>query len=138
MIHTANLMVSGGMAPATEYPNGSGGGGLQSGQNIGGRPPTRKSQIIEEDEEDDEVEEVDAFSGAEEEPTDSEQDGKPSLAPAPDIPSPSHPPRSSSLKRPSSKATKPTATAESTDSDGDGKDDQKDNTSTPVVSPKTK
>lgn len=150
MIHTANLMVSGGLSPAAEHPNsggnGGGGGGLQPSQNVVSRPGTRKSQIIEEDEEaeeaeDEEVEEVDAFSGAEEEPTDSEQDAKPSLAPAPDLPSPSHPPRSSSLKRPSSKPNEPsgsaTATAESTDSNGE--DDQKDNASlTPVASPKTK
>lgn len=142
MIHTANLMVSGGMAP-TEYPNGS----MNPEESTAPRPTTRKSQIIEEEEgpEDEEVEEVEAFSAAEEEPSSSSEvakpddntkaestddsasgrHGKPTLAPAPDIASsPQRPPRSSSLR-----AVKSMAATESTD-----EDDYKDSSSlTPVA-----
>lgn len=145
MIHTANLMVSGGMTP-TEYPNGS----MNPEESTAPRPTTRKSQIIEEEEnpEDEEVEEVEAFSAAEEEPSSpsevakpddntkaestddsaSGRHGKPPLAPAPDITSsPQRPPRSSSLR-----AVKSTAATESTD-----EDDHKDSSSlTPVASAK--
>lgn len=126
MVHTANLMVSGGMA-ADESPNGD----LAPGEAAAAaapRPTTRKSQIIEEeeDDEDEEIEEVDAFSGAEEEPSD--EDGKPSLAPPLDITSsPQRPPRSSSLR-----VTKPEAAASI-----HSEDDKKDSASlTPVASAK--
>jgi len=129
MVHTANLMVSGGMA-GTEFP----GGAIVPESAAATRSTARKSQIIEEEEdaEDEEIEEVDAFSGPEEEPSSptvrKAADGKPSLAPAPDIhSSPSRPPRSSSLR-----AARPSVVAESTD-----EDDQKDNASlTPVASAK--
>ena len=106
------------------------------------RPATRKSQIIEEeeDDEDEEIEEVDAFSGTEEEPVSPSElakpddsafgpDGKPGLAPPLDITSsPNRPPRSSSLRV----TTKP-ETAASIHSE----DDKKDRASlTPVASAK--
>ncbi|GAB1202733.1 hypothetical protein APSETT445_001354 [Aspergillus pseudonomiae] len=114
MVHTANLMVSGGMA-APEFPRS--GAAIVETSNAA-RPVARKSQIIEEDiEEDEDIEEVDAFTGTEEEPgsptemkTDehigleyasdlSGRSSKPVLAPAPDLDtSPLRPPRSSSLK----------------------------------------
>jgi serine/threonine protein kinase len=61
MIHTSNLMVSGGGIVSSPVP-----GQLASGSDIAaGRPATRKSQIIEEEEDDDgideEIEEVDEF-----------------------------------------------------------------------------
>ena len=136
MIHTTNLMVSGGMA-TDESPNDDLAAG-EAAAAAAARPTTRKSQIIEEeeDDEDEEIEEVDTFSGAEEEPVspselakpDDSQDGKPSLAPAPDITSsPQRPPRSSSLR-----VTKP-ETATSIHSE----DDKKDSASlTPVASAK--
>ncbi|KKK17943.1 hypothetical protein P175DRAFT_0494394 [Aspergillus ochraceoroseus IBT 24754] len=110
MVHTANLMVSGGI-PGSEFPNGD----ISSLK--ANRPATRKSQIIEEEEDlegEDEYEEVDTFTGTEEEPTsptsitkpeDLALDGspgrnrKPILEAAPDLDSsPLRPPRSSSLK----------------------------------------
>ena len=136
MIHTTNLMVSGGMA-TDESPNDDLAAG-EAAAAAAARPTTRKSQIIEEeeDDEDEEIEEVDTFSGAEEEPVspselakpDDSQDGKPSLAPAPDITSsPQRPPRSSSLR-----VSKP-ETATSIHSE----DDKKDSASlTPVASAK--
>jgi hypothetical protein len=78
------------------------------------RPAARKSQIIEEEEDaEDEYEEVDTFTGTEEEPASpigvinsdlsgagfSDQPSKPVLEPAPDLDSsPLRPPRSSSLR----------------------------------------
>ncbi|KAL4914034.1 hypothetical protein BDW62DRAFT_204974 [Aspergillus aurantiobrunneus] len=110
MVHTANLAVSGGMT-ASEYPNGDirAEGALKAA-----RPATRKSQIIEEEEDaEDEYEEVDTFTGTEEEPASpigvvsSEhpyadnlpERSQPVLEPAPDLDSsPLRPPRSSSLR----------------------------------------
>nr|XP_001399085.2 protein kinase [Aspergillus niger CBS 513.88] len=114
MVHTANLMVSGGMA-STEYPNGDIG--------IGGpavaaaaRPGARKSQIIEEEEDmEEDIEEVDTFDGLDEGPgspvdsTASEDHtgaghlmgsslgriGKPTLAPAAELESTPRPPHTS-------------------------------------------
>ncbi|KAF9886217.1 hypothetical protein FE257_011940 [Aspergillus nanangensis] len=114
MIHTANLMVSGGMA-STEHPNGN--IGVGEATKTTARPAARKSQIIEEEEdmEDEDIEEVDTFTVTEEDPgspVDEDQiataitgdspgrDRKPVLAPAPEIDSPLRPPRSSSLKAP--------------------------------------
>ncbi|OJJ89530.1 non-specific serine/threonine protein kinase [Aspergillus glaucus CBS 516.65] len=124
MVHTANLMVSGGMA-GTEFPSGA----IVPESAAAARPTARKSQIIEEEEdaEDEEIEEVDAFSGPEEEQS-SPTLRKAFLAPAPDIhSSPSRPPRSSSLR-----AARPPVVSESTD-----EEDQKDSASlTPVASAK--
>ncbi|KAH8422906.1 non-specific serine/threonine protein kinase [Aspergillus melleus] len=115
MSHTANLMVSSGIA-APEFPHD--GIAVAAGA---ARPAARKSQIIEEEEDmedDDDFEEVDAFTGTEDEPGSpidvvSSDDNlktvsltgspgrncKPALAPAPDLDtSPLRPPRSSSLK----------------------------------------
>ncbi|KAF7597440.1 hypothetical protein BBP40_003687 [Aspergillus hancockii] len=112
MVHTANLMVSGGMA-APEFPRS-----VAETSASAARPAARKSQIIEEDGEGEDIEDVDAFTGTEEEPgspTELKADdhfgientgdlsgrscSKPSLAPAPDFDtSPLRPPRSSSLK----------------------------------------
>ncbi|KAE8163175.1 serine/threonine protein kinase [Aspergillus tamarii] len=65
MVHTTNLMVSGGMA-APEFPRS---GATVAETSSAARPVARKSQIIEEDiEEDEDIEEVDAFTGTEEEP----------------------------------------------------------------------
>ncbi|KAL4808544.1 hypothetical protein BDV18DRAFT_101401 [Aspergillus unguis] len=106
LIHTANLMASGGMA--SEYPNGVDPPALKAA-----RPATRKSQIIEEEEDaEGEYEEVDAFTGTEDEPAsptgvisdhaDAENTPghkQPVLEPAPDLDSsPLRPPRSSSLR----------------------------------------
>ncbi|XHG05276.1 hypothetical protein AWENTII_008516 [Aspergillus wentii] len=125
MIHTANLMVSGGMA-APEFPNG----GVSTGEPsaAAGRQP-RKSQIIEEEEdmEDEDIEEVDTFGGPEDQ--DIGDPGSPveivksedtskiditsGLAPAPDLDtSPLRPPRSSSLR-----VSKDEAAAESAQQD---------------------
>ncbi|KAK1138894.1 hypothetical protein N8T08_001683 [Aspergillus melleus] len=118
MSHTANLMVSSGIA-APEFPHD----GIAVAAPAAGaaRPAARKSQIIEEEEDmedDDDFEEVDAFTGTEDEPgspidvvnsddnlktvslTGSPgRNCKPALAPAPDLDtSPLRPPRSSSLK----------------------------------------
>ncbi|KAL4900582.1 hypothetical protein BDW74DRAFT_94335 [Aspergillus multicolor] len=106
MVHVANLMASGGLT--SEYPDG----GIPSLK--AARPTTRKSQIIEEEEDaEDEYEEVDAFTGTEEEPASptgavgselSDLDnslgrGQSVLEPAPDLDSsPLRPPRSSSLR----------------------------------------
>jgi hypothetical protein len=63
MIHTANLLVSGGMGTPGLPPNLQGSG--ESG-NAAGRSTTRKSQIIEEEDiADEEIEEVEAFSSPE-------------------------------------------------------------------------
>ncbi|KAI9373303.1 serine/threonine protein kinase [Aspergillus egyptiacus] len=111
MVHTANLMVSGGVA-SSEYPNGN--IRMDGASRKAARPATRKSQIIEEEEDaEDEYEEVDTFTGTEEEPaspvgvanphhpdTDKarERNPKPTLEPAPDLDSsPLRSPRSSSL-----------------------------------------
>ncbi|KAI9039091.1 non-specific serine/threonine protein kinase [Aspergillus affinis] len=118
MSHTANLMVSSGIA-APEFPHDE----IAVAAPAAGaaRPAARKSQIIEEEEDledDDDFEEVDAFTGTEDEPGSpidvvSSDDNlktvsltgspgrncKPALAPAPDLDtSPLRPPRSSSLK----------------------------------------
>ncbi|KAL1998268.1 hypothetical protein VTN02DRAFT_6496 [Thermoascus thermophilus] len=104
MLHTANLMASGGIGTPTLQPGSNG--------NSSGRARARKSQIIveEEDGEDDEYEEVESPSLVEgtgiagdisQEEKGKGPDGvphKPVLAPAPDLcSSPSRPPRSSSL-----------------------------------------
>ncbi|PWY76198.1 serine/threonine protein kinase [Aspergillus heteromorphus CBS 117.55] len=114
MIHTANLMVSGGMT-GPEYPNGDLGVGGPAVTTTT-RATGRKSQIIEEEEDmEEDIEEVDTFECAEEEPgspvefmsaeehpsTDHteelpEQTRKPTLAPAPELDSSPRPPRSSS------------------------------------------
>ncbi|KAL4779099.1 hypothetical protein BJX76DRAFT_341790 [Aspergillus varians] len=111
MVHTANLVAPGGMI-ASEYPNGN--AGIDGPSLKAARPATRKSQIIEEEEDaEDEYEEVDTFTGTEEEPASpigvasSEypspdnlpQRSPPILEPAPDLDSsPLRPPRSSSLR----------------------------------------
>lgn len=107
MVHTANPVAAGGMAP--EFPNDGDAAALKTT-----RPATRKSQIIEEEEDaEDEYEEVDTFTGTEEEPIspvgvgsdplDSENSPEPNqpvLEPAPDLDSsPPRPPRSSSLRK---------------------------------------
>jgi hypothetical protein len=110
MLHVANLVASGGMT--SEYPNGD--VRMDVPAIKAARPTTRKSQIIEEEEDpEDEYEEVDAFTGTEEEPASpigvvsselSDLDharsrGQPVLEPAPDLDSsPLRPPRSSSLR----------------------------------------
>ncbi|KAL4975750.1 hypothetical protein BDW66DRAFT_64379 [Aspergillus desertorum] len=110
MLHVANLVASGGMT--SEYPNGD--IRIDVPALEAARPTTRKSQIIEEEEDaEDEYEEVDAFTGTEEEPgsptggVSSELSGpdrtcnrgQPVLEPAPDLDSsPLRPPRSSSLR----------------------------------------
>lgn len=108
MIHTANLMASGGMGTPT-FPGSEGPGNVKT------RPRTRKSQIIEEEEDvEDEHEDVDSPSVVEgtviEGAGKSEDDGddkgkgpqkdhKPVLAPAPELgSSPIRPPRSSSQR----------------------------------------
>ncbi|KAJ5084363.1 hypothetical protein NUU61_008942 [Penicillium alfredii] len=131
MIHTANLMVSGGMvgSPVPGQPKGAG-----EAEPAAARPAARKSQIIEEEEdmeeiEEEDIEEVDDFDGFEEDPgtpgdavipedqleddvakasaeqTDPASSRKPALAPAPELESsPVRPPRSSSLRSPPPKA----------------------------------
>ncbi|KAL3434754.1 kinase-like domain-containing protein [Aspergillus tetrazonus] len=110
MLHVANLVASGGMT--SEYPNGD--VRMDVPAIKAARPTTRKSQIIEEEEDpEDEYEEVDAFTGTEEEPASptgvvsselSDPDhahsrSQPVLEPAPDLDSsPLRPPRSSSLR----------------------------------------
>ncbi|BCR97689.1 non-specific serine/threonine protein kinase [Aspergillus luchuensis] len=114
MVHTANLMVSGGMT-STEYPNGDIGVG---GPAVAAAPRsgTRKSQIIEEEEDmEEDIEEVDTFDGLDEGPgspvdsTASEdhtgaghlagssfgRTGKPTLAPAAELESTPRPPNTS-------------------------------------------
>ncbi|KAL1965630.1 hypothetical protein VTN77DRAFT_5307 [Rasamsonia byssochlamydoides] len=62
MLHTANLMISGGLGTPGLGPD------LQAGEEASTRPRTRKSQIImeeEDDVEDEDIEEVDAFSSPE-------------------------------------------------------------------------
>lgn len=117
MSHTANLMVSSGIV-APEFPHED--IGVAAPVTGAARPTARKSQIIEEEEDmdDEDIEEVDAFTGTEDEPGSpvdvvSSDDNlkavnatgspgrnrKPALAPAPDLDtSPLRPPRSSSLK----------------------------------------
>ncbi|EAW11161.1 non-specific serine/threonine protein kinase [Aspergillus clavatus NRRL 1] len=150
MIHTANLMVSGGMA-APEFPN-EGMAVDQIPVPAKARATTRKSQIIEEEEdmeeEEEEFEEVETFDSPDEDPgspVDSvvKSDGdfkalesatnscgqgrKPALAPAPNLDSsPPCPPRSSSLKVSSVEAAAaPTS------------HDEKDKTIIATASPKT-
>jgi hypothetical protein len=119
MLHTANLMLSGGLGTPGLIAD------LQAGEEAGNgltRPKTRKSQIIMEEEDDmeEDIEEVDAFSSPEAIETSFEneavgqdkkyqepaleagetpataEDHKPVLAPAPDLePSSGHPSRSS-------------------------------------------
>ncbi|RLL94532.1 hypothetical protein CFD26_101321 [Aspergillus turcosus] len=122
MMHTANLMASGGM-PAPEFPHDNATMDQAHGPSKA-RAATRKSQIIEEEEDmEEDIEEVETFDSPDEDPgspvdaiirqeeskpfecsTGSPagsptQCQKPSLAPAPDIDtSPLRPPRSSSLK----------------------------------------
>ncbi|PYH94449.1 kinase-like protein [Aspergillus ellipticus CBS 707.79] len=117
MIHTANLMVSGGMA-VPEYSNGDVGVGGPA-VTTAARTTSRKSQIIEEEEDlEEDIEEVDTFECAEEDPgspvefmsaeehtsTDHaeesppEQIRKPTLAPAPELDANPCPPRSCSLR----------------------------------------
>ncbi|THC87855.1 hypothetical protein EYZ11_012699 [Aspergillus tanneri] len=128
MSHTANLMISSGIS-APEFPRND----IGTPEPVSGaaRPATRKSQIIEEEEDlegDEDIEEVDTFTGTEEEPgsptdvvnsedhmravsaTDSPGlSHKPVLAPALDLDAgPMRPPRFSSLK-----ASKLEAAAES-------------------------
>ncbi|KAL4797338.1 hypothetical protein BDV19DRAFT_359413 [Aspergillus venezuelensis] len=107
MVHTANLMASSGMGDPT-------GEARLDGPLKASRPATRKSQIIEEEEDaEDEYEEVDHFTGTEEEPASPtgvvssdhpDPDSlsgrsQPVLEPAPDLDSsPLRPPRSSSLR----------------------------------------
>ncbi|KAJ5647594.1 hypothetical protein N7490_003966 [Penicillium lividum] len=128
MLHTSNLMTPGGMvhSPLPGQSEGS------SESNVPvGRPAARKSQIIEE-EDDEEIEEVDEFDGPEEEtgePADAFHEGNPetdtikdstelveetgspvstrklALEPAPELESPTRPPRSSSLRSPPEAAT---------------------------------
>ncbi|KAL4990543.1 hypothetical protein BDW68DRAFT_185684 [Aspergillus falconensis] len=96
MLHVANLVASRGMT--SEYPNGD--IRMDVPALKAARPATRKSQIIEEEEDaEDEYEEVDAFTGTEEEPASptgvvspelSDPDhsrgrGQPVLEPAPDL-----------------------------------------------------
>ncbi|KAF4221176.1 hypothetical protein CNMCM5878_009973 [Aspergillus fumigatiaffinis] len=120
MLHTANLMASGGMV-VTEFPHDNAAMDSAHGASKA-RAATRKSQIIEEEEDmaEEDIEEVETFSGPDEDPGspvdaiirpeeeskpfDCSSDSaaecqKPSLAPAPDIDSsPLRPPRSSSLE----------------------------------------
>ncbi|KAL3445787.1 hypothetical protein BJX65DRAFT_142593 [Aspergillus insuetus] len=110
MVHVAN-MATGGFA-TTGFPNGD--TRMDGSVHKAARPAARKSQIIEEEEDaEDEYEEVDTFTGTEEEPASpigvtnsdlsgtafSDQPTKPVLEPAPDLDSsPMRPPRSSSLR----------------------------------------
>lgn len=119
MIHTANLMVSGGV-PASQYSQVDYGTEGSVAANAV-RPAARKSQIIEEEEDLEEyIEEVDTFSGLEDDPGSpvdlvkpddylglEHMDGSPpeptrklALAPAPDFDPSPRPPRSSSLSTP--------------------------------------
>jgi serine/threonine protein kinase len=148
MLHTSNLMVSGSMMHSP-LP----GQAADSGDAIpaAGRPAARKSQIIEEEEDDegfeDEIEEVDEFDGPEEEIGTVVADGeitprvsnapvteasspvssrKLVLEPAPELESsPARPPRSSSLRSPTSETGVVLADvlAESVTQDGDIKAD---------------
>lgn len=131
MIHTSNLMVSGGMVHSP-LPGQSTGNGESSAP--AGRPAARKSQIIEEEEDaedlEEEIEEVDEFDGSEEDSgmvhsesnqpeDDTVKDSaevtetgspvsscQPVLEPAPELESsPLRPPRSSSLRSRPPKAT---------------------------------
>ncbi|PKY04028.1 Pkinase-domain-containing protein [Aspergillus campestris IBT 28561] len=116
MAHPANPMISGGVA-GSEFPNGAAGIEEPSAA-AAARPRARKSQIIEEEEDaedDEDIEEVDTFTGTEEEPgspTDAKSEGyktaddlvetgdRRTLAPAIDLePTTPCPPRSSSLRQ---------------------------------------
>ncbi|KAJ5760120.1 hypothetical protein N7520_007276 [Penicillium odoratum] len=128
MLHTSNLMTPGGMVHSPLPGQSEGSSELSVPV---GRPAARKSQIIEE-EDDEEIEEVDEFDGPEEEtgePADAvheenpetdtikvsteqvEETGSPvstrklALEPAPELESPTRPPRSSSLRSPPEVAT---------------------------------
>ncbi|KAF4762613.1 hypothetical protein HAV15_007037 [Penicillium sp. str.  len=119
MIHTTNLMVSGGVAnsPIPGQPVNT------SPDIVAGRPVARKSQIIEEEEDvegiEEEIEEVDEFDEPgtpgdfvtpDEHPADetgSPSSGRTPFAPIPNLEtSPLRPPRSSSLRSPSDPADK--------------------------------
>lgn len=129
------------IAGLSEHSNGGGGNGGGGGLTPTTRPATRKSQIIEEEDdadEEEEIEEVDAFSEpeAETEP----EINKPSLAPAPDLPSPSnlhhhhHPSCSSSTKAKDDESEVETeAEAEARSRESIDR-----NSLTPVASPKAK
>lgn len=111
MLHTANLVASGGLGTPGLGPSSDEAG------NGSKRPTTRKSQIImeEDDVEDEDIEEVETFSSPEvletnfKETGNATSDSEPAgqnkkdhvLAPAPDLGRSSvHPPRSSSLSEP--------------------------------------
>jgi hypothetical protein len=146
MLHTANLMVSGGMGTVSsplpgQQPNNS---GLDP---AAARPGTRKSQIIEEEEDvedmEEDIEEVDEFDPADEvipgspdeiikpqtpiidtpehehalETGSPSSTRKPVLAPSPDLDSsPLHPPRSSSLRAPRRPGTATTVSEDGVES----------------------
>lgn len=142
MVHTSNLMASGGMVHSP-LPGQSPGDGESSGST--GRPAARKSQIIEEEEDaeqvEEEIEEVEEFEedvtavhSENDQPADDAAEDtaqvtetgspvsgrKPALEPAPDLESSPIPPRSSSLRSPPPKAAAAaiaavTGTSESTD-----------------------
>ncbi|KAJ5142026.1 hypothetical protein N7526_003021 [Penicillium atrosanguineum] len=102
MIHTSNLMTPQGTlhSPLPGQPDGEPSVSM-------GRPVARKSQIIEEEEDDEEIEEVDDFDGPEDAGPDvPKKDTAGSvLEPALELETSSRlPPRSSSLRSPSSKA----------------------------------
>ncbi|KAL3472801.1 hypothetical protein BJX99DRAFT_210099 [Aspergillus californicus] len=104
-VHTTNFA-----GPGSECPNGN--TRVDGASTKAARATTRKSQIIEEEEDaEDEYEEVDTFTGTEEEPASPiglmnpdmdnlpGRSAKPTLEPAPDLDSsPLRPPRSSSLR----------------------------------------
>lgn len=122
-----------GLSPENAGPGNGGNNGLQAGS----RPATRKSQIIEEEDDDEEIEEVDAFSEPDPDPEDN--DNKPSLAPAPDLPSPSHPPRSSYPPRSSSLKRRDAGKAQvEAQAEAESRESIDRNSLTPVASPKTK
>ena len=135
-----------GLSPEHAGPGSSGNGGNGNGSGLqpGTRPATRKSQIIEEeDDNEEEIEEVDAFSEPDHDlpetttgPETEEKiaNHKPSLAPAPDLPSPSHPPRSSSLKRKDESESQSQSQSQSRESH----ESIDRNSLTPVASPKAK
>lgn len=137
MIHTSNLMASGGMVHSP-LPGQAQGNGEPSAPT--GRPAARRSQIIEEEEDveeiGEEIEEVDEFEeditavhSEKEQPEDDAAKGtaqvtetgsavtggKPALEPAPELESsPILPPRSSSLRSPPPEAAAAVATVTGT------------------------
>lgn len=145
MMHTANLMVSGGMA-SSEFPKS---GAVDEEPTTA--PAPRKSQIIEEEEDiEEDIEEVDTFGGPADAmnvlesqsspveiitpaadtaktPDESLGQDKPGLAPPPDLDSsPTRPPRSSSLRASRSKTS---------ESKNANKSNDPDNTSARSVAP---